>query len=75
MRFPSAARSKYQDVGRTLQPGRGSGKLHDHRRIETGNMGELKIRPGFSVRQLRFGERAGNPSLVATARFPFCQCQ
>ena len=38
-------------------------------------MGELKIRPGFSARQLRFGKRAGNPSLVATRGFPFGECQ
>jgi len=51
------------------------GKLHHDCRVKTGNMGELKVRPGFSARQLRFGERAGNPSLVATGGFPFRQCQ
>jgi len=73
MRFPSSTRSEYEEIRGSLQPGCRFRKLHHHRRIETRNMGELKVRPGFSVGQLRFAERAGNPGLVAPTGFPFCQ--
>ena len=38
-------------------------------------MGELKIRPGFSARQLRLAERARHPSLFSTAGFSLSQSQ
>lgn len=72
MRFPSSAGSEYQDVRGSLQPACRFGKLHHDCRVKTGNMGELKVRPGFSAGQLRFFERAGNPGLVAPTGFPFC---
>lgn len=73
MRFSSAAGSEYQEIGGSLQPGGRLGKLHHDCWIETGNMSKLKVRPGFSARQLRFAERAGNPGLVAPTGFPFRQ--
>lgn len=52
--FSSAAGANYEDIGGVVQPVSRFGQLHDDRRIKTGNMGELKVRPGFSGGQLRF---------------------
>ncbi len=73
MRFPRSTRSEDEDIRGSLQPGCGFRKLHHDGRIEAGNMGELKVRPGFAARQLRFGERASNPGLVAPTGFSFRQ--
>jgi hypothetical protein len=52
--FPSAAGAKYKDIGGVVQPVGRFGQLHEDGRIKAGNMGELKVRPGFSGGQLRF---------------------
>ena len=74
MRLSGSTRTKDQNVTGIFQPGGLFCKLHESRRIETGKVRKLKIRPRFSVRQLRFGERAGNPGLVAALSLAFCQC-
>ena len=75
MSLPRSTWPENQNVAGRVYPVRSLSKFHHGSWIETGNVLKLKIRPGLSVRQLRFGERACDAILLSTAGFALRQSQ